>query len=101
MFRRLCAAVVSAVVGLVSELIIVGKLIWLISGLSVADYAEGVGAYYAPGVMLEVCERRMRNGWIPDGRELACDHSCLVSAIAQEDVGAWFLVDVPGASMHY
>jgi hypothetical protein len=60
----------------------------------------GVGAYYREGLMREVCERRVRNGWMPEGVELDCDWLCLVSAIEPEDLGKWAVVSIPGGSLH-
>ena len=56
----------------------------------------GVGAYYGPGLIQQVCEHRVSHGW----QDLDCDWPCLVSAIEPGDLGQWWLVDVPGASMH-
>jgi hypothetical protein len=79
--------------------LVIAKLITLIAlGLHVSGYSEGVGAYYAPGVMQGVCEQRVEQGWNPG---LDCSHYCLVAGIEQDTLGDWVLVDVPGASFHF
>ena len=61
---------------------------------SLGEPEVGVGAYYAPGLMQRVCEHRVSHGW----NDLDCSWPCLVSAIEQEDIGQFWLVDV--GSMH-
>ena len=56
----------------------------------------GVGAFYAEGLMQQVCVHRVEQGWTPG---LQCEWYCLVSAIEQEDIGQWWAVDT-GAGMH-
>jgi len=75
------------------------KIILVLTGLHVQGYAEGVGAYYheRPGLMREVCELRVQENWAPG---LDCSWPCLVSGIEQHSLGEWWLVEVPGASMH-
>jgi hypothetical protein len=51
-------------------------------------------------VIQGVCERRVRNGWVPPARALNCFWPCLVAGIEHEELGKWYLVDVPGASLH-
>jgi hypothetical protein len=75
----------------------IAKAIFLIAGLRVIGYNEGVGAYYAPGVMERVCVHRVQHNWTPD---LQCDWPCLVSGIEQQHLGEFWLVDLPGGSMH-
>lgn len=58
----------------------------------------GVGAYYGDGIMQEVCERRVRNGW-HDGVKLHCDWPCLVAGIEHDTLGRWVVVDV-GTELH-
>jgi len=79
--------------------IVIAKIILCLIGTHTTGYETGVGAYYhqRPGLMREVCERRVAHGWNPG---LDCSWPCLVSAIESEDIGQWWLVDVPGASMH-
>lgn len=57
----------------------------------------GVGAYYQPGIMQAVCERRVEQGWNP---QLNCSWPCLISAIEQEHIGEWWLVYHPDCSYH-
>jgi len=49
----------------------------------------GVGAFYGPGLMKQVCVHRVQENWTPG---LQCDWPCLVSAIEQEDIGQMWLV---------
>ena len=56
----------------------------------------GVGAYYAEGLMEQVCARRVKENWTSG---LQCDWYCLVSAIEPEDIGQWWAVEV-GGSIH-
>ena len=81
-----------------TEAITIAKIIFLITGMSVSGYAEGVGAFYRKGLMEEVCRHRVENGWSVD---LDCDHVCLVAGIEHDTLGDWVLIDVPGASFHY
>lgn len=74
----------------------IAKMILLIAGLRVIGYNEGMGAYYAPGVMEAVCERRVENGWTVG---LDCCWPCLVSGIEHASLGEYWLVDIPGHSM--
>jgi len=84
-----------------TEAMVIAKLIFLITGMRVAGYEQGVAAFYAPGVMQEVCERRARNGWYPVGSGgLNCDWPCLVSGIEPEHIGEMWLVYHPGCSYH-
>jgi len=57
----------------------------------------GVGAFYAEGLMQQVCEHRIQENWTPG---LQCDWPCLVAGIEHDSLGEWWLVDVPGASFH-
>jgi hypothetical protein len=75
------------------------KIVMLVAGMGVSDYREGVAAYYRDGLLQEVCERRVRNGWT-NAQRLDCSWPCLVAGIEHEELGKWYLVDVPGASMH-
>ena len=79
------------------ESLVIAKIIAVLIGAQVVGYSEGVGAFYSEGLMQEVCERRAQENWTPG---LQCDWPCLVSAIEPEHLGEWWLVDVPGASMH-
>ena len=79
-----------------SETAVIAKIVFVMIGAQVMGYSEGTGAYYAPGLMQRVCEHRVSHSW----QDLDCSWPCLVSAIEQEDIGQWWLVDVPGASMH-
>ena len=79
-----------------SEAAVIAKIVFVMIGAQVTGYSEGVGAYYAEGVMKRVCEHRVSHGW----NDLDCSWPCLVSAIEPEDIGQFWLVDVPGASMH-
>ena len=78
------------------------KMILLVAGLSVGDYAEGTGAYYHEVSLREVCERRERLGWLPNGATLDCAFPCLAAAISSgpSELGDYWLVDLPGASLH-
>lgn len=59
----------------------------------------GVGAYATePDTWYNVCLNRVRNGWNP---QLNCEWPCLISAIEQEHIGEWWLINVPGASFHF
>ena len=82
-----------------SELAEIAKIILLVAGLQVSGYQEGVAAYYREGLLQEVCERRVRNGWVPP-HGLDCSWPCLVAGIEHEELGKWYLVDVPNASKH-
>ena len=75
----------------------IAKMVLLLTGMQVRGSMVGVGAYYAPGLMQQVCERRVQENWTPG---LQCDWPCLVSAIEQEHLGELWLVDMPGGSMH-
>jgi hypothetical protein len=75
------------------------KIVMLVAGVAVSDYREGVAAYYREGLLREVCERRVRNGWVPPGG-LDCSGDCLVAGIEHKDLGSWWLISVPGASSH-
>jgi len=57
----------------------------------------GIGAFYMPGVMHDVCMRRVQENWTPG---LQCDWYCLVSGIEHDSLGGWWLIDVPGSSFH-
>ena len=63
----------------------------------------GVGAYYheSPGLMKEVCERRMREGWHPPGIRLSCDWPCLAAnpRYEPESIGEYWFVDLPGLGL--
>lgn len=74
----------------------IAKMILLVAGLRVVGYNEGVAAYYAPGMMEEVCERRVSNGW----NDLDCSAVCLVSGIEPGHIGDWWLVYHPTLSYH-
>ena len=80
-----------------TESAIIFRALWCMLGMCGPPDAVGVGAYYGPGLIQQVCEHRVQQGWTPG---LQCDWPCLVSAIEPEDIGQWWLVDVPGASMH-
>lgn len=64
----------------------------------------GVGAYYheSPGLMKEVCERRMERGWHPVGVVLDCNWGCLAANPRHEpeSIGEYWLVDLPGGGLH-
>jgi len=75
------------------------KIIALVSGMAVGGYDEGMAAYYRDGLLREGCERRVTNGWT-NGQMLDCSWPCLVAGIEHRELGAWYLVDVPGASTH-
>lgn len=81
-----------------TEAIVIAKIIFLITGMQVTSHAEGIGAYYQPGLMEQVCRHRVDQGWSPG---LDCDHPCLVAGIEHDTLGDWVLIDVPGASYHY
>jgi len=85
-----------------SKTLILLKLIWLISGLRVSGYEQGVGAYYHQVSLRGVCERRVEHGWLPRGTELDCAHPCLAAAITTDAaaLGTFVLVDLPGGSLH-
>jgi len=76
--------------------IAIAKAIFLIAGLRVVGYDSGVAAYYSPGLMEEVCRHRTDHNWT----ELDCDWPCLVAGIEQDSLGEWWLVDLPGGSIH-
>lgn len=78
------------------ELAMIAKMVLVIAGLHVIGHNEGVGAYYAPGVMEQVCRHRVEQGW----QELDCDEPCLVSAIEQEHLGETWLVWHDSLSFH-
>ena len=59
--------------------------------------STGVGAYYQPGIMQAVCERRVNEGWNP---QLDCSWPCLISSIYAEDMGKWAVVAIPGGGLH-
>ena len=78
--------------------IAIGKLLLYASLMGALGEPEvGVGAYYAPGLMQRVCERRVENGWSMD---LDCSWPCLVSGIEHESLGEYWFVDLPGESMY-
>ena len=81
---------------------VIAKMVFLIAGLHVNSCEQGVGAYYhkCPGQLERVCINRMTHGWVPPGVVLDCSWPCLVAGIEQDTLGEWWLVDVPGASMH-
>lgn len=83
---------------MIPKLFIFTKLLSLL-GVSVLGSAEGTGAYYSPGLMKQVCERRVREGWVPNEVRLHCDWPCLVAGIEHDTLGRWVVVDV-GASLH-
>ena len=57
----------------------------------------GVAAYYREGLMREVCERRVANGWHPSGIEPDCERACLVAAVGPSDrIGERVIVLIPG-----
>ena len=79
--------------------LIITKLLTAAAMLGLLGESEtGVGAYYQPGLMEDVCRRRVERGWTPD---LHCDWPCLVAGIEQDTLGDWVLVDLPGASYHF
>jgi len=81
---------------------LIAKMVFVIAGLHVNSCSVGVGAYYhkCPGQLERVCINRMTHGWVPPGVVLDCSWDCLVAGIEQDTLGQWWLVDVPGASMH-
>ena len=81
---------------------LIAKMVFVIAGLHVNSCSVGVGAYYhkCPGQLERVCINRMTHGWVPPGVVLDCSWPCLVAGIEQDTLGEWWLVDVPGASMH-
>jgi len=81
---------------------LIAKMVFVIAGLHVNSCSVGVGAYYhkCPGQLEKVCINRMTHGWVPPGVMLDCTWDCLVAGIEQDTLGEWWLVDVPGASMH-
>ena len=81
---------------LMPESLVIAKIVFVMIGAQVTGYSEGTGAFYAEGVMGQVCRHRVSHGW----NDFDCSWPCLVSAIEQEDIGQMWLVDVPGASMH-
>ena len=76
--------------------LVIAKIVAVMIGAQVIGYSEGVGAYYAPGLMEGVCRYRVSEGW----NDLDCDWPCLVSAIEPEHLGEMWLVDLPGGSVH-
>ena len=79
--------------------LVITKLLTAAAMLGLLGEPErGVGAYYKPGLMEQVCRHRIERGWTPD---LHCDWPCLVAGIEQDTIGDWVLVDVPGASFHF
>lgn len=79
-----------------AKALVIAKLIWLVSGLRVEGYAEGVGAYYHEASLRGVCELRVSEGW----NDLDCSWPCLVSAIEPEDIGQIWLLYHPSCSWH-
>jgi len=71
-----------------SEYILLIKIIICILGMQIKGYEEGVGAYYADGVMQKVCEYRVTQGW----NDLNCSWPCLVSGIEPEHIGEYWLI---------
>jgi len=82
--------------------IVIAKIIFVMIGTHTTGYETGVGAYYhkCPGQLQRVCIDRMTHGWVPPGVVLDCSWPCLIAGIEQDTLGEWWLVDVPGASMH-
>ena len=80
----------------------IAKMILLIAGIGVGSYAQGVGAYYHEVSLRDVCQRRVENGWFPQGNELVCTHPCLAAPITPDPsrLGEYWLVDLPGGSLH-
>ena len=77
---------------------LIAKMVFVIAGLHVNSCSVGVGAYYnqRPGLMREVCERRVSNGWQPD---LDCSWPCLAAGMDASEIGDYVLADLPGHSM--
>ena len=80
----------------------IAKLVMLVVGLHMGSVQEGVGAYYHEVSLREVCQRRVENGWHPAGAELLCSYPCLAAAVTADpmQLGDFWLVDLPGGSMH-
>lgn len=76
----------------------IAKMVFLIAGLRVNSCSVGVGAYYhtQPGLMRQVCERRVEHGWNPG---LDCDWPCLAAGMDAGEIGDYVLADLPGHSM--
>lgn len=75
----------------------IAKMIFLLVGLHVSGYREGPAAFYHQVNLRDVCVRRVQENWTPD---LQCDWPCLVAGIEQDSLGQFWLVDLPGGSMH-
>jgi len=67
--------------------------------LQVTGFQEGVGAFYHQVDLRSVCERRVAEGWNPG---LDCSWPCLAAAITSDpmQLGDYWLVDLPGGSLH-
>ena len=77
-----------------SEATIIAKVLFhaMLMG-ALGEPEVGVGAFYGPGIMEEVCVRRVQENWTSG---LQCDWPCLVSAIEPEDIGQWWVVEAAG-----
>ena len=79
------------------EAAVIAKIVFVMIGAQVTGYSEGTGAFYAEGVMEQVCRHRVSHGWQPD---LDCSRLCLVSGIEHDSLGQRWLVDIPGGSFY-
>jgi hypothetical protein len=79
------------------ELILISKLILLVSGHRVQGYDQGVAAYYREGLMQDVCDHRVSQGWNP---HLDCSQKCLVASIEPDYIGEVWLVSILDSSFH-
>jgi len=84
--------------GRVSEAAVIAKIIFVMIGTHTTGYETGIGAYYhqRPGLMREVCQRRVAHGWNPG---LDCSWPCLAAGMDASEIGDYVLADLPGHSM--